>query len=1195
MEHTMATTPQRWILVLSALLSLTVLVVGQTTALPENDPSPSSWSSDNVGTINNRPGRSPFVKTLGLRHKPSMDWGMRARARNQVHWDKYWSELETGQEFDILSDLDLDPDLPRCGSNSSTLSQNTTTADGNSHLQLGADTGMQADSSNEQKAGTASTTPRLPPGDADPGYFFTQILDHYADPSPAGVEAAAAENTTTFRQRYRINSQFYKPGGPLILWLPGESPLHSLFLGRGLSFELANATSGLLVALEHRFYGNSIPRFQDAPKPRPNITSSDPVKDGRPKDDFTGMNARLGAARGRGVGGRAGVWGTASTTQSYSKSSAENKTNGANGSTTAPFNGDGGEAEGLPLDLLKYLTVDQSIEDIVYFMDKFPATHPSFFDDNKDGPPRWILTGCSYGGNLAAWTRQRHPAKVFAAFASSAPLRSTLDFFEYSTSQTDVFGEKCASQLALARDFLDGAFLMTDDFMHQMDVLDSRKSKDVNSAGDSTSSEHDPFSRRFTNVTIGPPPRQWTREARRAAKLRVLSWFSPDFANEYAVDGEEVHAAGWIWWTVASAVQYNAVVVPPTVKPTKTVVDVLCDTMALGYKDQVLQNVDQEKAGQAQEQEAFEAEKNSSTQEEGDPLQAVRFARTLAIWFRNQQFFTPTRNEDLQPSDMDPNSVQNLAGMAWLWQTCSELGYLQTTHPSTCCCGPKSKSYSTDDSTTTTTNDDNDDSASTTGADKIVLSVEANATCSLPKSPLLLPTSFSLGSANTSSPLLYECVPQSKPANFSCLPCRCYAKNASRTESVLSRLLTLEAAWQECQLYFHTTHSSPLPVHHDASIRHPDSLGTDSIHPQPSPLRDLSSCGPQDCSSESQTGRTNNDANENNVTHILLPSRYPNVESNVNKKFHGWRIAQESYQEQSGLQCDLPAGVFPNDIDDQSSTSASALDITTATTVVSSNTKSNWYSIESPSFRDTRLWWKKRRRRPRSGRSRYYFTNGEYDPWKELTLASPKALKLLGGQMPRRNKSKERQGQRRRGRNDFSSGQDPTFAFSSSTTTTTTSPVAVALGPAVMRIPDNNNNNSHRMDMRSKFSSNEVQDPQHVDGSEDLATEMSPSSGTLQEDRSKDAIDTEQSIGSLYGASWWHQKSDRNELRIISGASHCQDILYESSDLDSKELREERMHVLATFVRWIEIDIRRQQRMRRHRRRRRRESFSFRG
>ncbi|KAF9962594.1 hypothetical protein BGZ72_000014 [Mortierella alpina] len=534
-----------------------------------------------------------------------MDWGMRARARSQMHWDKYWSELETGQDFDILSepicdthwDPNSDPDLADfCGN--STLSQNTTTADGSNHLQLGADAVMQTESSDDQKAGT---TPGLPPGDADPGYFFTQVLDHYTDPSPKG---AAAENTTTFRQRYRINAQFYKPGGPLIL-----------------------------------FYGSSIPRFQDEPKPRPNNTSSDPVNDRRLKDDFIGMNARLGGARGRGVGGRAGIWGTASATQSNPRSTIDNRTNSTSTSSsstgsssnsnpskdsskTTSFNGEGRETEGLPLDLLKYLTVDQSIEDIVNFMDNFPATHPSFFDDSKKDPPRWILTGCSYGGNLAAWTRQRYPSKVFAAFASSAPLRSTLDFFEYSTSQTDVFGDKCASQLAHARDFLDGALLMTDDFMHQIDILDSRKSTDVKGEGEVTSDERDPISAGFTNTTTGPPY-QWTREARRAAKLRVLSWFSPDFAKEYAMDGEEIHAAGWIWWTVASAVQYNAVVVPPTVKPTKTVVDVLCDTMALGYKDQILQNVDQKDAAQSQTQGAFETGDNPSIKD-GDPLQAER-------------------------------------------------------------------------------------------------------------------------------------------------------------------------------------------------------------------------------------------------------------------------------------------------------------------------------------------------------------------------------------------------------------------------------------------------------------------------------------------------------------------------------------------------------------------------------------------
>ncbi|CAO3570450.1 unnamed protein product [Mortierella alpina] len=1198
-----------WILVLSALLSLTVLVTGQTTALPENDPSPPSWSSDTIGTTP-PPYRSPFVKTFGLRHKPSMDWGMRARARNQVHWDKYWSELETGQEFDVLSnvdlDLDLEPDLPAYISNV-TLSPNTTTttADGNSHLQLGADAVMQPESSGEQQPGTAGTTPGLPPGDADPGYFFTQLLDHYADPSPGGASAeeaeagasAAAKNSTTFRQRYRINDQFYKPGGPLILWLPGESPLHSLFLGRGLSYELANATAGLLVALEHRFYGSSIPRFQDAPKPRPNTTSNDPVNNGQPKDDFNGMNARPRGTKGRGVGGGAGVWGTTSATQSNVENTAENTTHGARSSSPTCLNGagDGEGTEGLPLDLLKYLTVDQSIEDIVSFMDDFPATHPTFFDDTMDDPPRWILTGCSYGGNLAAWTRQRHPSKVFAAFASSAPLRSTLDFFEYSTSQTDVFGKTCASQLAHARDFLDDALLMTDAFMHQMDILDSRKAKDSKGESDATSDEHDPISATFTTTTTTGPPRQWTQEARRAAKLRVLSWFSPDFANEYAVDGEEVHAAGWIWWTVASAVQYNAVVVPPTVKPTKTVVDVLCDTMALGYKDIILQNVDQETTGQSQaaaSQEAFTAGQTSFPQE-GDPLHAVRFARTLAMWFRNQQFFTPTRNEDLQPSDMDPHSVQNLAGMAWLWQTCSELGYLQTSHPSTCCCGAKSVSFSTDDSTTDTTNDNanDDDNISTTNDDMIISSTMANASCSLPKSPLVLPAvSSSPGSFNTSSPFHFECASRSKPSNSS---------------------------------FF------VPPLHHDASSRLPDSLDTTSTPPQPSSLQEMTSGGPQDCSSgENRSGRVNDDDEDDanaqkNATHVLLPSRYPNVESNVNKKFHGWRIAQESYSEHSGANDDDPTDTDLNDSYLQRSSSAS-IDITTASTVVSSRTRSYWSSTESLFFRDVASLQRKARRPRASGGSRYYFTNGEYDPWRELTLASPKALRLLGRTPRHRNKSKERSCQRRRGRNDSAFGQDPNIALASSTTTTATVADVIVrasfswssrteLRHRVKRRARNRrrhrrhqqlnrvgtkypvNSNGNRIDAWSKFSSNEAQGSPADNEGESLATEALPLSGAVQDIHSRNASDDEQSPGRLYEAAWWHHQSDKNELRIISGASHCQDILYESSDLDSKELRAERLHVLATFVRWIEIDIRRQQRMRRHRRpRRRRGSFSFR-
>ena len=68
----------------------------------------------------------------------------------------------------------------------------------------------------------------------------------------------------TFQLRYWFDAQNYRDGGPVILFNIGEGsggpgnalcrPLHDSFL-----HELANATGGLLVAIEHRYYGTSIP------------------------------------------------------------------------------------------------------------------------------------------------------------------------------------------------------------------------------------------------------------------------------------------------------------------------------------------------------------------------------------------------------------------------------------------------------------------------------------------------------------------------------------------------------------------------------------------------------------------------------------------------------------------------------------------------------------------------------------------------------------------------------------------------------------------------------------------------------------------------------------------------------------------------------------------------------------------------
>eukprot|EP00405_Crypthecodinium_cohnii_P023713 CAMPEP_0206487942 /NCGR_PEP_ID=MMETSP0324_2-20121206/42027_1 /ASSEMBLY_ACC=CAM_ASM_000836 /TAXON_ID=2866 /ORGANISM="Crypthecodinium cohnii, Strain Seligo" /LENGTH=546 /DNA_ID=CAMNT_0053966691 /DNA_START=110 /DNA_END=1750 /DNA_ORIENTATION=+ len=80
-------------------------------------------------------------------------------------------------------------------------------------------------------------------------WFHHQKLDHFN----------SADNRT-FAQRYFVNFQFYKPGGPVYLYIGGEGPLSSFSVGKGLEDGLfANETNGGVVALEHRFYGKSQP------------------------------------------------------------------------------------------------------------------------------------------------------------------------------------------------------------------------------------------------------------------------------------------------------------------------------------------------------------------------------------------------------------------------------------------------------------------------------------------------------------------------------------------------------------------------------------------------------------------------------------------------------------------------------------------------------------------------------------------------------------------------------------------------------------------------------------------------------------------------------------------------------------------------------------------------------------------------
>ncbi|KAJ2695779.1 hypothetical protein H4R19_005812, partial [Coemansia spiralis] len=78
-------------------------------------------------------------------------------------------------------------------------------------------------------------------------YYFDQMVSH-TDGSQA-----------TFKQRVFANADYYTPGGPVYLLNSGETSASPAYLTAGEPYTLAKATGGLLLIMEHRYYGESYP------------------------------------------------------------------------------------------------------------------------------------------------------------------------------------------------------------------------------------------------------------------------------------------------------------------------------------------------------------------------------------------------------------------------------------------------------------------------------------------------------------------------------------------------------------------------------------------------------------------------------------------------------------------------------------------------------------------------------------------------------------------------------------------------------------------------------------------------------------------------------------------------------------------------------------------------------------------------
>lgn len=81
-------------------------------------------------------------------------------------------------------------------------------------------------------------------------------IDHFPD-----SDRYSPHTNATFSQQYFFDTTYYKPGGPVYLYIGGETRGQSRFsnLETGIIQILSKATGGLGVILENRYYGKSYP------------------------------------------------------------------------------------------------------------------------------------------------------------------------------------------------------------------------------------------------------------------------------------------------------------------------------------------------------------------------------------------------------------------------------------------------------------------------------------------------------------------------------------------------------------------------------------------------------------------------------------------------------------------------------------------------------------------------------------------------------------------------------------------------------------------------------------------------------------------------------------------------------------------------------------------------------------------------
>ncbi|KAJ5826037.1 hypothetical protein N7474_003175 [Penicillium riverlandense] len=103
---------------------------------------------------------------------------------------------------------------------------------------------------------------------------------------------------------------------------------------------------------------------------------------------------------------------------------------------------------------LQYLTLENSIADLTYFAKNVKLPFDRKRSSNAQNAP-WVLSGGSYSGALTAWTESMSPGTFWAYHASSAPVESIFDYWQYFKPVQEGMPQNCSLDVSRVVDFID--------------------------------------------------------------------------------------------------------------------------------------------------------------------------------------------------------------------------------------------------------------------------------------------------------------------------------------------------------------------------------------------------------------------------------------------------------------------------------------------------------------------------------------------------------------------------------------------------------------------------------------------------------------------------------------------------------------------------------------------------------------------